>query len=417
MILSTGVPSTEKNLTDLCRMLHNAMEIDLELLDSELNILSRYYCATPPEGIICNLDKYYHTMKKTLDQVHGIWYFYHEIPDQYVCYMDMRLEYSFGTYYVSLGPFLTQVYSDRLVTQVLQNYGFPSSFFSVCRSYYVNMRYFSDKIKDIAMIVMQVLTGKQETAALPLFSSSPKKNVRSHKVDTTYWEILQQDILNNYQMERIWRAAIQNGDDVSAIRAFRKMSAGEFLNRTPGNPQRAQKNLLITVNTLCRAAAADAGADHLRIHETSDFFANRIERTHNALEIQELYHQMLRAYSDLVKQKRIASGSPIVSGAMKYLYTFYRQPITLKQVADELHISASHLSRAFIQETGMPLGKYLTQIRIHEAIFILNTTPDISITEAALLVGFSSYAKFSVAFKEEMGVSARDYLKGQNKNP
>ena len=74
------------------------------------------------------------------------------------------------------------------------------------------------------------------------------------------------DVLLNYETERRWRAAVEQGDFQMARRGISQMSKGEFFYRTPDNPLRSQKNLLFTVNTICRIAAVDGGADVVRVH-------------------------------------------------------------------------------------------------------------------------------------------------------
>ena len=75
--------------------------------------------------------------------------------------------------------------------------------------------------------------------------------------------------------------------------------------------------------------------------------------------------------------------------------------------------SHSHLSRIFQRETGKTVGVYLNELRIDHVCKILQTQ-SCSITDTAMVVGFSFYAKFSVEFKKHTGVCASDYLHKQN---
>ena len=85
-----------------------------------------------------------------------------------------------------------------------------------------------------------------------------------------------------------------------------------------------------------------------------------------------------------------------------YIQENYNQPISLKDIADKLHLSNGYLSRFFKQNYGMNFLKYLTNIRLFHSVdgLLYTNTP---ITKIATDNGFATVAIFNKAFKKKYG--------------
>ncbi len=88
--------------------------------------------------------------------------------------------------------------------------------------------------------------------------------------------------------------------------------------------------------------------------------------------------------------------------AKTYLATHLGERITLDDVAREVHASPFHLARIFQQRTGVPVHRYLTQLRLRAALERLADGAD-DLTALALDLGFSSHSHFTDAFRREFG--------------
>lgn len=88
--------------------------------------------------------------------------------------------------------------------------------------------------------------------------------------------------------------------------------------------------------------------------------------------------------------------------AKMYLASRLGERITLNDIAQDVHSSPFNFARIFQQQTGMPLHRYLMQLRLRTAIErLLDGTDDI--TKLALDVGFSSHSHFTETFRREFG--------------
>ena len=91
-----------------------------------------------------------------------------------------------------------------------------------------------------------------------------------------------------------------------------------------------------------------------------------------------------------------------------YLAARMSERITLDDVARTVHVSPFHLARIFQQQTGVPVHRYLTQLRLRAS---LERLADGDLTAVALELGFSSHSHFTDAFRREFGHSPSEMRK------
>ena len=103
--------------------------------------------------------------------------------------------------------------------------------------------------------------------------------------------------------------------------------------------------------------------------------------------------------------------TPIVLLSKKYIDAYYyKEDLSLQDLADQIQISPTYLSRLLKQEIGASFIDYLTQVRVRKAIQIMSDHT-VKIYEVAERVGYSSQHYFSTAFKKVLGVSPAEYRK------
>ncbi|MAS41845.1 MAG: AraC family transcriptional regulator [Rhodobacteraceae bacterium] len=84
------------------------------------------------------------------------------------------------------------------------------------------------------------------------------------------------------------------------------------------------------------------------------------------------------------------------------------EDISLDELAAEARLSPFHFARMFRRSLGVPPRVYLTRLRIEKACELLELT-DLSITEIALDVGYSSSQVLARVFVKHMRVSPSSY--------
>ena len=86
----------------------------------------------------------------------------------------------------------------------------------------------------------------------------------------------------------------------------------------------------------------------------------------------------------------------------------YRDPIGLRDIADELGISLSRASRVFRETTGRRFADYVAMLRVQEAMRLLAGS-DRQVAHIGFECGFQSLATFYRVFKESTGISPVHY--------
>ena len=90
--------------------------------------------------------------------------------------------------------------------------------------------------------------------------------------------------------------------------------------------------------------------------------------------------------------------------AKTYLASRISESISLDDVARAVYVSPFHLSRIFQKHTGVPVHRYLTQLRLRASLERLADGAD-DLTALALELGFSSHSHFTDTFRKEFGVT------------
>ncbi len=96
---------------------------------------------------------------------------------------------------------------------------------------------------------------------------------------------------------------------------------------------------------------------------------------------------------------------------MKYIETHYSESLSLRVIAESLHINQYHLHHIFKRIVGVTPLEYLIQERILEARRLLQES-NLTVTEVALTVGFVNAAHFSTVFRKHLGLSPSAYRDG-----
>ncbi|HEY5914701.1 MAG TPA: helix-turn-helix domain-containing protein [Verrucomicrobiae bacterium] len=107
--------------------------------------------------------------------------------------------------------------------------------------------------------------------------------------------------------------------------------------------------------------------------------------------------------SRLVLSKVPGDPAP-VARAKAFLLAHAADGVTLKQAADQAHLSRHHFCRVFKHSTGITLTDFLARVRV-EMVKNLLGNRELRITEAADRAGFQSISQFNRIFRRCTGTS------------
>lgn len=102
--------------------------------------------------------------------------------------------------------------------------------------------------------------------------------------------------------------------------------------------------------------------------------------------------------------------NPHVKKALEIIESRYASKINVEDVADEIGVSVSYLSRKFKAVTGHTYLDFLNQYRIRQAVGLLRTGR-YRVYEVSDMTGFTDYKHFSAVFRRYTDKSPTEFTK------
>ena len=116
---------------------------------------------------------------------------------------------------------------------------------------------------------------------------------------------------------------------------------------------------------------------------------------------------MKRIYIERSAGHMKAEKPELLDRVMAYIERNFAQHITVDELARQFYVSNSTISHLFKQKMGVSIYRYITQRRLIAAKSLIGE--DIPMEEIARKVGFVDYSTFYRAFKQEYGISPRQF--------
>lgn len=99
----------------------------------------------------------------------------------------------------------------------------------------------------------------------------------------------------------------------------------------------------------------------------------------------------------------------VVDMCCQYIQKGLQDDLSLQRMAKLVSVSPEHLTRLFRKEKGMAYYRYVLLQRIEESKRLLIELPELSVTDIAHSVGFSSSVQYSRMFKQITGLTPSDF--------
>ena len=114
-----------------------------------------------------------------------------------------------------------------------------------------------------------------------------------------------------------------------------------------------------------------------------------------------------------LESERRADGGVLAAIVASTNDRFSESSFSLSALAGELGYDAKYLSTLFKKKKGIPFTRYLRELRIRHALFLMEQGV-VSVKNIAILCGFGDALYFSKIFKEEMGISPKAHIEKLN---
>ena len=120
---------------------------------------------------------------------------------------------------------------------------------------------------------------------------------------------------------------------------------------------------------------------------------------------------LARLADDVVGDLR-RSGEPLLAEVFSAIDRRLSEPLSLRDVADEVGMTAGHLTTLVRRRTGRTVGEWINERRMSRARALLGGT-DLSVAEVAARVGMADPGYFSRQFRRSHGRSPREWRRSE----
>ncbi|MBQ8624129.1 MAG: helix-turn-helix transcriptional regulator [Oscillospiraceae bacterium] len=129
-----------------------------------------------------------------------------------------------------------------------------------------------------------------------------------------------------------------------------------------------------------------------------------------SLDIYKVFLELLNTMS--IKSKSESSNEENIESVKAYIFSHLDENLSVARLAENVHMSASHFSRVFKQQTGFSPYDFVLICRLNRAKDLLKKT-DMSVAQIADETGFNSESNFIYFFTANVGISPRKFRKMQ----
>ncbi len=175
------------------------------------------------------------------------------------------------------------------------------------------------------------------------------------------------------------------------------------------NPLRNIKYHFIVTTAMVTRHCVEAGMSQEQAYRLSDFYIMKADNCQSLNEVCEIHHQMVLDFTKRMRDnKNSKTISKPVHQAIEYIYSNLHKRITVEDIAENVNLSPSHLSRVFKKETGMTLGAYIRIQKLERAKNLLKYS-EFSYIDISNYLAYDSQSHFIKTFKAYEGVTPKKY--------
>lgn len=213
---------------------------------------------------------------------------------------------------------------------------------------------------------------------------------------------------NPYAHEQRKLTCIRRGDEAVLLACQQERWSGE-IGRVAYDPLRQEKNIAIIVIVLASRAAIDGGLPSELGFTLADTCIRSVEAMTDVPSVQ----QATQAYEmDFCRRVAALPGNTTrnahVNRAKAWIAAHLHEHMTAADIAAYTGVTSSHLSELFRQHEGVALQAYIRRERLKQAEHLLRFS-DMPISMIASSLAFSSQSHFCAAFRQETGLSPKQY--------
>lgn len=168
------------------------------------------------------------------------------------------------------------------------------------------------------------------------------------------------------------------------------------------------KSRSIELCSLLSRAAIEGGATSDSILKINNQFLKTLQSVCSLDDLCYKLQETIDVFTECMFERIPSKNNEIIKKAIRYISRNFASPLTLEEVAGEVHLNPAYFSTMFKQSTGSSFKEYLNMVRIEESKRLLSNT-DYSVIDIAVATGFEDQSYFSKVFKKYTGLTPKQY--------
>lgn len=251
---------------------------------------------------------------------------------------------------------------------------------------------------------VQQLTRRPEA---PFAAGNPAHSSRIQKYMLERSE--NQDAHISYQEEQSLLNLIRTGNLEALQESKGSPEDLQRLGRMSDSPLKQLEYACCSFVTLATRAAVEGGLDADTAYSISDVYLQRLAKCQTAAHILSLLEEVKFGFARAVRGARQEKTRiSYLEQAKNYIATHLNREFALKDMAKEIGINPSYLSRKFKEYESMGIAEYTRRQRVQAARNMLKYS-DADISAIAQYLCFHSQSYFGAVFREYTGLSPGKY--------
>lgn len=221
---------------------------------------------------------------------------------------------------------------------------------------------------------------------------------------------------HTYDEELLQYEYVRDGD-MRSIEESKRLFRGSSTGKLSDDPVMDKKYLFVASTTLTTRFCIEGGMKAEEAYNLSDLFIQQMDKCKTIYEVNEMQTMMITDFTQrMAKLRNNKSEKSTESSAVSrpirectdYIYYHLHSPISINELADTVALSPNYLSTLFKKEKGVTIQQYIRLRRIDAAKNMLLYSK-YSVTETAEFLAFNSASHFIRIFKNETGMTPKEY--------
>ena len=314
---------------------------------------------------------------------------------------------------IIIGPVSSITLTESDIDSLIRTYAWPNDYKeSIFEFYAKTPRFTISQFLNILALIYKEVNNKIINVfdEFGFLNKTAEQSVGKHHSNALVERKEQSAFHDSYNFEQQYYGFIEKGD-VDGLLHFIQTVPVLTEGRISNDSLRQAKNIFISSTALTTRHAIVGGLDIETAYQLSDSYIQEVEKMSDQASITALNATCAIDFTNRVAEAKMPAGmSKDIFAAIQFISNHVNQHISVEDVARNLNMDRTTLSKKFKRELGFNISNYIMRRKLEEAKSLLTYT-DRTISEISEYLCFSTQSYFQNVFKAKYGMTPKEYRK------